>query len=248
MAQASRFSQVCNVWAPMYRQATGRAHQGRQDIKPRVIDTAYDSLLAAWKDYLAHDNHGRPIVFIGHSQGAAMLIKLLEPGRPLPGLRKRWSRPSSWVATSRCRRARRRWKLQEHPDLRLGHADGCVIAYSTLRLDASCPLVLRPARPGREPAVGADSDDGPAGGLRQSGHLLARCRQPAAVLPDGRPPRRKGVRVTTPWVTYPGLYTAQCDRRGGASWLQVTATPAPATPARRSTATSGPPGATTSTT
>jgi predicted esterase len=27
---------------------------------------------------MAHDNHGRPIIFIGHSQGAAMLIRLLQ--------------------------------------------------------------------------------------------------------------------------------------------------------------------------
>jgi hypothetical protein len=29
------------------------------------------------------------------------------------------------------------------------------------------------------------------------------------------------VRVVTPWVTYPGLYTARCRQSGGASWLQV---------------------------
>jgi hypothetical protein len=28
--------------------------------------------------------------------------------------------------------------------------------------------------------------------------------------------------VATPWVSYPGLYTAQCREEGGASWLQVT--------------------------
>ncbi len=79
MAQASRFSQVCDVWAPMYRQATrGRACEAGAAVEPAVIATAYDSLLSAWKDYLAHDNHGRPVVFIGHSQGAAMLIKLLQ--------------------------------------------------------------------------------------------------------------------------------------------------------------------------
>ena len=50
---------------------------------------AYDSLLAGWKDYLAHDNHGRPIIFIGHSQGAAMLIRLLQNQiDPNPRLRK----------------------------------------------------------------------------------------------------------------------------------------------------------------
>jgi hypothetical protein len=28
--------------------------------------------------------------------------------------------------------------------------------------------------------------------------------------------------VTTPWVTYPELYSARCEQGGGASWLQVT--------------------------
>jgi hypothetical protein len=28
--------------------------------------------------------------------------------------------------------------------------------------------------------------------------------------------------VHTPWVTYPGLYTATCEHGGGATWLQVT--------------------------
>jgi hypothetical protein len=30
--------------------------------------------------------------------------------------------------------------------------------------------------------------------------------------------------VSTPWVAYPGLYTAQCRRTGTASWLQITST------------------------
>jgi hypothetical protein len=28
--------------------------------------------------------------------------------------------------------------------------------------------------------------------------------------------------VTTPWVTYPGLYSAACSSVGGATWLQVS--------------------------
>ena len=28
--------------------------------------------------------------------------------------------------------------------------------------------------------------------------------------------------VSTPWVTYPGLYSANCENGGGATWLQVT--------------------------
>ena len=62
----------------MYRQATLGALDSGAATRPAVIATAFDSLLSAWDDYLAHDNDGRPIVFIGHSQGAAMLIKLLQ--------------------------------------------------------------------------------------------------------------------------------------------------------------------------
>ncbi len=90
LVQAARFSQQCRVWAPMYRQATVAALRRGAALKPAVLATAYNSLLSAWKDYLAHDNHGRPIVFVGHSQGSSMLIKLLQTQvDPSPSLRRR---------------------------------------------------------------------------------------------------------------------------------------------------------------
>ena len=49
-----------------------------------------------------------------------------------------------------------------------------------------------------------------------------------------------GVHVATPWVTFPGQYTAQCQQSGGASWLQVTATPAPGDPRPPVTTSLGP--------
>jgi Protein of unknown function (DUF3089) len=52
--------------------------------------------------------------------------------------------------------------------------------------------------------------------------------------------RTTGVRVLTPWVTFPGLYTAQCRQSGGASWLQVTATPVAADPRPTVSASLGP--------
>ena len=73
-AQASRFSSACNVWAPMYRQVTLSA----LGSGPATAKVAYDSLHAGWEDYLEHDNDGRPIVFLGHSQGSAILIDLLQ--------------------------------------------------------------------------------------------------------------------------------------------------------------------------
>jgi hypothetical protein len=52
--------------------------------------------------------------------------------------------------------------------------------------------------------------------------------------------RTSGVRVLTPWVTFPRLYTAQCQQSGGASWLQVTATPAAGDPRPTVSASLGP--------
>ena len=46
--------------------------------------------LAAWRDYLAHYNHGRGFVLIGHSQGAYILERLIrEQIEGSPALRKR---------------------------------------------------------------------------------------------------------------------------------------------------------------
>ena len=78
VALASPFSQVCQVWAPMYRQQTEQTLLNGKINDSQSIATAFDSVLAAWHDYLKNDNAGRPIVFIGHSQGSAMLIRLLQ--------------------------------------------------------------------------------------------------------------------------------------------------------------------------
>ena len=49
-----------------------------------------------------------------------------------------------------------------------------------------------------------------------------------------------GVDVTTPWVSFPGLYTAQCEARAGATWLQVTSTAGSSDPRPLVTASLGP--------
>jgi hypothetical protein len=79
IAQASPFSKVCRVFAPIYRQVTLAGLASFPNLEVPSVDDgiAYDSLVAGFENYLAHYNDVRPIVFIGHSQGAAMLITLL---------------------------------------------------------------------------------------------------------------------------------------------------------------------------
>src|SRR5829696_4105603 len=71
LAQAARFSSVCNVYAPKYRQMTVGAivaFSAGQDVTAAATK-AYGDVLAAWRNYLATRNKGRPFVLIGHSQG-----------------------------------------------------------------------------------------------------------------------------------------------------------------------------------
>ena len=89
-AQASRFSQTCRVYAPVYRQITLAALEHPARITRADALLAYRSVRSAFHDYLAHYNHGRGIVFIGHSQGATILIRLLKQEvDPQPSLRRR---------------------------------------------------------------------------------------------------------------------------------------------------------------
>ncbi|WP_068274679.1 DUF3089 domain-containing protein [Aldersonia kunmingensis] len=88
--QAARFNNQCRVFAPVYRQMTLTPGLAAAIIDPAVAPTAYSDVLAAWNDYLAHDNNGRGVIFIGHSQGTMMLRKLIrEQVDPSPEVRSR---------------------------------------------------------------------------------------------------------------------------------------------------------------
>jgi len=78
--QAGRFSGVCRVFAPFYRQATLRNFQSG-GVTARMIQSfnlAFTDVLAAFDNYMANYNRGRPFVLLGHSQGAQMILQLLQ--------------------------------------------------------------------------------------------------------------------------------------------------------------------------
>ena len=73
--QAARFSEVCRVWAPMYRQLTLMGINGTPPAG--ALELAYGDVKAAWAEYMRKHNNGRGVVLIGHSQGAGMLQQLV---------------------------------------------------------------------------------------------------------------------------------------------------------------------------
>ena len=212
--QASRFSTVCRVWAPMYRQVTTA---GLFSAGITGLNVAYDSLLSDWQYYLAHDNAGRPIIFLGHSQGAAMLIRLIsEQIDPNPALVKRTVVAILAGGNLQVPTGGTVGATFKHISLCTSLAvTGCAIAYSTFGSPPPSDSLF--GRPGT--GVSLMSLE-----TTSSGQQVA-CVNPAAIS-GGSGPLSPYFRVggAVPWVTYPNLYTASCMTSGGATWLQVNAT------------------------
>jgi hypothetical protein len=77
--QFARFGSVCRTFAPIYRQMTVgavAAYAAGADITAAGA-LAYRDVAAAWHNYVATRNNGRPFVLIGHSQGSLMLQQLI---------------------------------------------------------------------------------------------------------------------------------------------------------------------------
>lgn len=86
--QAARFSSVCRVFAPVYRQMTlgavAAAATGADMVGPGML--AYGDVANAWRSYLRNHNKGRPFVLLGHSQGSLMIQEIIKneiEGKPI---------------------------------------------------------------------------------------------------------------------------------------------------------------------
>lgn len=110
-----------------------------------------------------------------------------------------------------------------------GTETGCAIAFSSYPSEPPAGSVF--GRPGQGVSL-------QSGQTAKAGQQVA-CTNPAALsggtadlgpyfltltqvaqLPNVEFPLKE--HVTTPWVTYPGLYSASCEHAGDATWLQVT--------------------------
>jgi hypothetical protein len=228
--EASRFSEACNVWSPIYRQITSTTqNQGRYDTAS-YGDVAYASVLASWHEYRSKYNRGRPVVFIGHSQGTQMISRLLRQEiEPNPSLRKQVLLAilvGGNVAVADVPSAQGSFSLI--PACRAAAQIGCAIGYSIY--SEQPPADSRFGIPGQGASFQGKQF------ARTGVHIV--CTNPSA-LSDGTgaldtylrtipSPHAMAAKdtaasnVTTPWVEYPGLFSAACRRLGNATWLNVT--------------------------
>lgn len=83
---ASPFAAATEIWAPRYRQATMGTFLVDRSERNAALDLAYGDVRAAFHTFIANVAPGRPIVLVGHSQGALLLKRLLRDevaGKPL---------------------------------------------------------------------------------------------------------------------------------------------------------------------
>jgi hypothetical protein len=231
-AQASRFSQVCKVYAPMYPQITLLGlFAGARTATAAV--TAYVGVQAAWQDYLAHDNHGRGVIIIGHSQGASMLIELLRRQVDVVPAQRKLLVSAMLLGGNVTVPVGRTvgGSFQHIPACTSDTQVGCVLAYSSF--DQMPPADSLFGRPGQ--GVSSLSGNSSMAGLQvlctNPADLSGTAAAPltpyfptsAQVTEIGGPGGQAPLNLATPWVTEPQLYTGQCLSEGGATWLQVSA-------------------------
>lgn len=214
--QVGRLTSRCRLFAPIYRQLTGAglsavlAAHGSPDWHGPYAD-----VLAAWRWYMAHDNHDRGVVIIGHSQGSILLQLLLAQqidGKPdqrllvaafLGGdLALRVAKGSSAGGV-----------FKHIPLCTNGAQTGCVYVWNSyLAGDRSANRVF--GQNASPPLVaGCASPAAPGGGM---GELKAYLQRPEPA-PSSNPP----------WVNWAGALFGQCVADAQGNVLRVTIRPGP---------------------
>jgi hypothetical protein len=208
-------------------------HADGKKIGPHAAAIAYLGLLASSKDYPAHDNHGRGVVLIGHTQGAALLIPLIRHEiDPNPSERHLLVSAlllggNVTVPTGNSVGG----DFKNVPACQSIDQTSCVVAYSSF--DTTPPVNSLFGRAGT--SLSAQSGVG----TTPAGNLQVLCTDPVSLeggtgtlspyfVTEPFPgvtnsfPTPAPAHLSTPWVSYPDRYTATCETSGGANWLQVT--------------------------
>jgi hypothetical protein len=228
--QAARLRSKCRLYAPMYRQFTltalGQAIRGQAapgTPPPQRLMVGYNDVKDAWNYYLAHENKGRGVVLVGHSQGSGVLTGLIASeidGKPTQARIVSAILMGTPLTVPTGQRAGGAFK--SIPLCRSASEVGCAIAYSSFR-ETSLPPPDN-SRFGR-PRLGAQGMEAacvnpaaPAGGTGPAKSYFG-----TAIGQGGGSqfPWLKGQTIATPFVSVPGLITATCVHSGPFNVLAI---------------------------
>ncbi len=225
-SQFARFAQVCRPFAPLYRQFTLTALVARMSGKPLPSDgvdpkIGYNDVVDAWNYYLAHHNNGRGVVLIGHSQGSGVLTQLIK--NEIEGKPVQKKLVSAILMGTRLQVPAGKDVGGDFASVPLCHAAnqvGCAIAYASFRASAppaATSLFGKSAGPGLEAAC---VNPAALAGGSGAAHAYFGARS-AIVDASSQVDWIKGKTIDTPFVSVPGLLTAECKKNDVATYLAV---------------------------
>ena len=226
--QFARFGSQCRQFAPMYRQVTltglraAMAGGGRLSLDQ---GPGYSDVLDAWNYYLKNDNNGRGVVLIGHSQGAMVLTRLIADeidGKPVQSRLVSAILMGTTVAVPKGKDVGGAFK--NIPLCRAADQTGCLVTFATFRSTIPPPantLFGRVTAEGMEAAC-----TNPAALAGGSGQLHAYLTGQGSLIamPVGQKHQwaKDAAPVETPFVSVPGLLSAECAANEHANFLKVT--------------------------
>jgi len=236
--QFARFGASCRLFAPLYRQFTVTALAAAMAGHPlsngaRPI-TPYLDVLNAWNYYLAHENGGRGVVLIGHSQGSIILTELIK--REIDGKTVQARLVSAILMGTNLVVPKGADVGGDFKSIPLCHSAtqlGCVIAYGSFRDTSPPPANSRFGRP-RSPETGMVSACvNPANLTGGEGGLHSYFAAGSEMIgPSGQAPVSwvKGKTVSTPFVSLPGLLSARCVSTPDFNYLAIHVNADPGSP------------------
>ena len=235
-AQLARFGSKCRIYAPLYRQFTLTALRARQAGKPLppgppAGTTSYDDVLDAWNYYLAHENNGRGVVLIGHSQGSGVLTQLI--AKEIDGKPVQAKIISAILMGTRLPvdRGKDTGLFKAMPLCHSASQTGCAIAYASFRDTIPPPANSLFGKAPSDAQMAACVNPAALGGGK--GELHAYLSNGAQITNSGATKIEwvKGkANPATPFVSTPGLLSATCVDKNGFSYLEVHVAGNPADP------------------
>lgn len=233
-AQFARFAEVCRTFAPLYRQVTLTALRarmgGNNDVKADR-ELGYNDVKAAWEYYLAHDNNGRGVVLIGHSQGSGVLTQLIRneiDGKPVETrvissllLGTRLPVPAGKLVGG---------AFKHIPLCTSADQTDCVITYASFRDNIPPPADSRFGRVEQDGMIAGCTNPASLGGGSGELHAYLSAGGPGLSSSAPAPWVEGGEPLTTPFVSLPGMLTAECVNNDKGSYLAVTVHGDPADP------------------
>ncbi len=224
--QFARFGSECRTYAPLYRQVTLTALRAFIAGKTVAADRAlgYNDVLDAWNYYLEHDNQGRGVVLIGHSQGSMVLTQLIAKeidGKPVQSRIVSALLLGTSLPVPRGKDVGGAFK--QVPLCRSAGQTGCVIAYASFRSNVPPPSNGRFGRVAGDNMVSACTNPAAlSGGSGKLHSYLATAGRGNGSSAEPRPWVTPAQPVSTPFVSVPGLLTGECVSNEKGSYLGVT--------------------------